>query len=331
VTSTVLIPSFNRAAILRRCLARLAEQTRPPDEIIVVWQSDDSATRDAATSAALELPALSPRLRVVRSALRGVVPAENTALDAASGEIILLIDDDALAPPEWVQRHLAFYDDPRIGAVGGPADNVHPTGEPFPRRDRWPGGRLRWYGRLTGNMYDQPVAWRTRPAEALDHLVGYNMSLRRAAFGRFEEALRPYWQMFELDACMEVRRRGFRVMFDFGNVVEHHPTNTAYVGGRDGDLEVSIYNAAYNHSYILAKRQPGVARALAQRAYTYGVGTTGVPGLLGAIKGVIRFGRPAREWAILLNTWKARRQAERDARAAVAAAAAVSTAGSASA
>ena len=72
-----------------------------------------------------------------------------------------------------------------------------------------------------------------RKPEAVDHLVGYNMSLRRAAFDRFEEALRPYWQMFELDACLQVRRRGFRVMFDFGNVVEHHPTNTAYVGGRD--------------------------------------------------------------------------------------------------
>ena len=104
--------------------------------------------------------------------------------------------------------------------------------------------------------------------------------------------------------------------FDFGNVVEHHPTNTAYIGGREGDLEVGIYNAAYNHSYILAKHRRGLARTMAQRAFLYGVGTTGVPGLVGALRAVARFGRPAREWAVLMNTWSARRQAERDARAA---------------
>ena len=35
-------------------------------------------------------------------------------------------------------------------------------------------------------------------------------------------------------------------MFDYGNVVDHFPTNTAFIGGRDGDLQVKIYNPAYN-------------------------------------------------------------------------------------
>jgi GT2 family glycosyltransferase len=299
--TSVLVPSFKRPPRLASCLRSLAAQTVPPDEVLVVWQGADEPTRDAALALRDAMPC---DLRVLHSSEAGVVPSENLALDAAHGDLILLIDDDAVAPPAWVERHLQHYADPSVGAVGGPADNFNPDGSPFPRRAVEPVGRLTWYGKLQGNMYDHAPEWRARPTREVDHLVGYNMSLRRAAFARFERGLKRYWQMFELDACLQVRARGYRVLFDFGNVVEHHPTNTAYAGGRDGDLAVKIYHAAYNQAFVLARHTSGWLRPL-RLAYLLLVGSVAVPGLVGSVVGLMRYGRPAREWHILNETRRA--------------------------
>jgi GT2 family glycosyltransferase len=302
MTTSVLIPSFRRPQFLDRCLTSLAAQTRPPDEVLVVWQGDDTPTRDAAEAMASAVPF---RLRVLHSPVNGVVPAENLALDASIGEIVLLIDDDAAAPADWIERHVAHYADATVGAVGGPADDFMPDGSPFPKRAIEPIGRLTWYGKPIGNMYDHVPEWRDRSPISVDHLVGYNLSLRRSAFDRFEEALRPYWNMFELDACLQVTARGFRVVFDFGNVVEHHPTNTAYVGGRHGDLTIKCVNPSFNHAFVLSRRGPAKGR-WAKLPYLLLLGTIGAPGLVSSLMAAKRFGAPIQELRLLTSCCRAK-------------------------
>ena len=304
MTTSVLIPSFRRPHFLERCLDSLGRQSRPPDEVLVVWQADDFPTRDLAASKAASLPIC---VRILHSPVNGVVAAENLALDACTGEVILLIDDDAVAPADWIERHVAHYANAAVGAVGGPADDFFADGSAFPTRAIEPIGRLTWYGKPIGNMYDHVAEWRTRAPIDVDHLVGYNLSLRRSAFDRFEEALRPYWNMFELDACLQVKSRGFRVLFDFGIVVEHHPTNTAYVGGRHGDLTVKCVNPSFNHAFVLSRR--GGARLRWTRLpYLLFVGTVGAPGFLSSLLAAKRFGSPRRELRLLISCWRAKLQ-----------------------
>jgi len=299
VTISVLIPSFQRPHRLTACLQALAKQSVLPTQVLVVWQAEDVQTRDAAEELIARLPF---RLDVLHSPEAGVVPAENLALDRAVGEIIALIDDDAVPPVDWIERHLRFYADPGVGAVGGPADNYYQDGKLFTRLDRTPHGKLMWYGKLFGNMHTQPVEWRTRTPVEVDHLVGYNFSLRRVAFDRFETGLRRYWQLFELDACLQAKARGFRMMFDFGNVVDHHPTNSAYAGGRDGDLEVKVYNAAFNVAFVLSKHTPLGLRIL-RLSYLLAIGSVATPGLLAALVAWRRYGNARRELSILTRSW----------------------------
>ncbi len=300
LTTSVLIPSYNRPDSLQRCVTSLVDQTIPPGEVIIVWQSDDVATETTATRLAKDLPV---HITVLNSETAGVVPAETVAKEAATGDVLLLIDDDATAPHDWIERHLRHYEDSSVGAVGGPADNYHMDGTPFPRRDAEPTGQLTWYGKLVGNMYDQPNAWRQRPPVDVHHLVGYNMSMRRSAVTRFEEALRPYWQNFEVDACLQISTAGYRIVFDYGIVINHYPLNQAYTEGRDGDLQIKILNAAYNRSFVLAKWSPWYLR-LPRLAYAFAVGTVGQPGLLGSLVAWQRFGNISLELKLLLETWR---------------------------
>ena len=300
-TTSVLIPSYRRPDQLVACLTALAKQTVLPGEVLVVWQGDDLQTKDVTVRMAEQLPY---RLVVLHSPDPGIVPAENLALESATGDVIYLTDDDVIPPPGWLERFLRFYADPSVGAVGGPADNYFQGSSLFERRKVEPVGRLTWFGRVYGNMYSQAVEWRDRPPTVVDHLVGYNMSLRRSAFDRFVAGLRRYWQLFELDACLQVRARGYRILFDYGNVVDHYPTNTAFSGGRDGDLHVKVYNPAYNHAYIFARHTRGLLRAV-RLSYLLLIGSVSTPGLIAAILAWRRYGHFHREIRILLRTWAA--------------------------
>src|SRR3954468_7697846 len=88
LTTSVLIPSYRRPSRLLLCLRGLAAQEHLPDEVLVVWQGDDVTPRDAAESLVGEVPY---RLRVLHSPEAGVVVAENLALEAAGGDVILQI------------------------------------------------------------------------------------------------------------------------------------------------------------------------------------------------------------------------------------------------
>ncbi len=48
LTITVVVPSYNDAVLLERCLDALALQTRPADEIVVLDNGSTDATVDAA-------------------------------------------------------------------------------------------------------------------------------------------------------------------------------------------------------------------------------------------------------------------------------------------
>ena len=301
LTVTVLVPSWRRPEALERCLRALAGQTRLPEQVVVVWQGDDSATCDRAE---LLRPAMPFRLDVLHQPEPGVVPAENLGLAHAAGSVIALIDDDAVAPPGWLARHLAHFDDPAVGAVGGPFRNHHPDGTPFPVRHAEPIGYVPWHGQPVGNLHDHPPEWQARRPIRVTHLVGNNMVLRRAAFDQFESGLRSYWQSFELEVCLQVRARDYRVLFDFGNPVDHYPTNWAFVLGREGDLSVKVYNPAYNLAFIHAKHTPWPLMPL-RAAYQLLVGRVNTPGLVASLIAARRFGGLRRELGILARTWAA--------------------------
>jgi GT2 family glycosyltransferase len=294
-STSVLVPSFGRPSSLEACLGALGRQTVPPGEVIVVWQADDTPTRDVAlrTAAGLSVP-----VRVLHLDEPGIVPAENLALENASGELILMTDDDVVVPPDWVERLSAHYDDPTVGAVGGLTIN-HQDGKRLPLNTRTPVGRISWYGRVYGNFYDRPAECLGGPAYEVDHLIGCNMSLRRCAFDRFEAKLRRYWQMFEAEVCLQVRSRGYRVLLDPGIVIDHYltPRVSVYAPGREGDLEQKVGNAAYNMAFILSRHTPA-PRRWARWAYAMALGTAEVPGPLLLPVSIRRFGRPGRELAV---------------------------------
>ena len=214
-TAAIIIASYRRPAELRRCLLALPAQRRAPEEVIVVARADDAATQ--ALLATAEIRAL-PWLRPVTVTQPGVVAARNAALDACRSDVVAMIDDDTVPHPDWLERLLAHYADPAVGAVGG-RDRCH-DGTQFDEARAAPVGRLQWFGRPIGNHHRGHGA--VRP---VDFLKGANMSFRAEAVAtlRFDRRLRgrgagPHE---DLAFSLAVRRAGWQVLNDPRATVDH--------------------------------------------------------------------------------------------------------------
>ena len=110
----VVIPAYNRAAVLPRCIASVwAQRPALPTEIIVV---DDNSSDDSAAVAS------SLGARVIRHATnRGAWAARNTGLGATSCEWVAFLDSD----DEWLPNHLAHLWELRDGHALAGSSSLH--------------------------------------------------------------------------------------------------------------------------------------------------------------------------------------------------------------
>ena len=117
---SIIIPSFNNASLTFRCVGSI--RANPPlasYEIIVV---DDGSSRLQAR----RLKKLSGITLVPLKHNVGYLRATNAGMQHALGEVTLLLNNDTLPQPGWLDALLGNFTDPEVGLVGSKL--VYPTG-----------------------------------------------------------------------------------------------------------------------------------------------------------------------------------------------------------
>ncbi|RJX42034.1 glycosyl transferase family 2 [Halonotius aquaticus] len=124
-TVSLVIPTYNEAAIIEDRLTNLLETTYPAAQLEIVLaddSTDDTAVRARAFFHRRETAAT---LRVVDTGDRGgVAAALNEAIPASSGEVIFRTDADARLAPDAIPKAVAVLADPSVSGVTGRQTDV---------------------------------------------------------------------------------------------------------------------------------------------------------------------------------------------------------------
>ena len=108
---SVVIPVYNAVSTILKTLESLRAQSFQPLEIIVV--------NDGSTDGTLDLLHQQKDIKLLDHSHRGIVPALNDGLAAASGDYIARMDADDLCHPERIEQQVSYLDAfPTLGMVG---------------------------------------------------------------------------------------------------------------------------------------------------------------------------------------------------------------------
>lgn len=168
IEASIIIPTYNRAAKLHRCLQALCSQTYPAMdfEVIVVIDGSTDETLEMVTS--LETPF---SLRVIPQPNRGQSTALNRGVTEALGRICIFLDDDITVTPQFLAEHLSLHNKrDQVVGIGQINLNLRPSADWFARG--FAQGWSRHYTEL--NQGKRQPDW--------EDCYGGNMSVSRTAF-----------------------------------------------------------------------------------------------------------------------------------------------------
>jgi glycosyltransferase involved in cell wall biosynthesis len=112
-TISIVVPTRNRPDHAAECAASIL-RCGGFIELVLVDQSDNNETEAALATIT------DPRLRCIRSKLRGATNGRNVGIDATRGEVIAFTDDDCRVAPDWVSSITnIFAADPAVAVVCG--------------------------------------------------------------------------------------------------------------------------------------------------------------------------------------------------------------------
>ncbi len=93
---SAIIPTWNRADLLKSILTNLLSQSRVPNQIVVVDNGSSDTTQLVAREFGIDL--------IVFPENRGFAAAVNEGIGRATGDWILIVNNDVVLAPEWLER-----------------------------------------------------------------------------------------------------------------------------------------------------------------------------------------------------------------------------------
>ncbi len=209
---SVIIPTHNRAEILKTCLEKVLAQKGVDFEVIVV---DDGST-DNTESVMREVIRQSDNVAYIKQPVSHQGVARNRGMQLAKGDVIVFIGDDIFVEPDFLQKHHdrhTEHSDENVVVLG------HTTWDPnleinsymkFLEISGWQFG----YSFLNPGMIGK--------AEPFKFFYTSNVSLKKSFFEKekFDEDFTCYgWEDIEL---------GYRLWKDHGMEIYYEPEAKAY-------------------------------------------------------------------------------------------------------
>jgi GT2 family glycosyltransferase len=290
---SVVIPTYQRCASVRRAVEALARQTLAPDayEVVVSIDGSEDGTREMLAALRVDF-----QLRALWQPNRGRAVARNTGVGEARGSLVVFLDDDMVATPGLLSAHLEAHapaaDPPARRAVIGAAPIV--TSPPSP---------LTLY---LAARFQERLDTLARPGRVPRFNEAYtgNLSLARATLlelGGFDESFQAYGHE-DYEFALRLLKAGGELVFSPMAVAYQHQSKDFPALAKDS-------MARGKTAVLFARKHPEVAGELKLGTFDRGtrkwrllrglmLGLTrvfeGLPGLVISLVSALERRRPRR-------------------------------------
>jgi len=207
--TSIILVTHNRLAATQACIRSIRRHT-PPESYEII------AVDNASTDGTAEWLRAQEDVRLIENAVNAGFPAAcNQGLAAASGDYLLLLNNDTIVTPRWLEQLTACLEsDARIGAAG-PVTNAASYYSAIPVSYSTPEEMEAFADSF--NRSD-PSKW----AERLK-LVGFCLIMKREVYlkvGPLDERFSP-GNFEDDDYSLRIRKAGWRLML-CGDTFIHH-------------------------------------------------------------------------------------------------------------
>ena len=199
---SVVIPTYRREQVLLNTVQMLGALSTPPEEIIIVDQTEQHRPEISQALGALDRAGV---IRWVRMATPSIPRAMNRGLLIARGDAVLFLDDDIVPHEELAAVHRRAHEEPQVRVVAGrvlqPWDN-----DDAPQRD------------------DGTFRFNSTMRQVVDDFMGGNFSINRQLaleLGGFDENFVQVAHWFERDFADRLKARNIPILFEPDACIRH--------------------------------------------------------------------------------------------------------------
>jgi GT2 family glycosyltransferase len=211
--ASIVIVTYNSAPYLADCLESIKTlRYEPAPQVVVV----DNASGDESVACVRER--LPEALVLPQAANLGFAGGVNAGVAASTGEIIALLNPDAVVDPGWLAELVAALDDPACGIAGSKILDY--TGQTLLHA----GGEVSRATLITSHRGEgRADRGQYATGEAVPFLTGAALALRRSVWDRLGGLDAGFYPAYfeDLDLCFRTRALGLACHYAPRSVVRH--------------------------------------------------------------------------------------------------------------
>jgi len=259
---SILIVNYNGMRFLRDCLDSVRAHVHCPHEVIIV----DNASADDSVA---YIRANFPEVRLIASEVNtGFTGGNNLAAEAASGDLLLLLNNDTVILSD-IQAAVDRFSAPQVGITGAHLCYADRRNQPSVGYEHTPLRMvLSWLG--VSGLAALPTAFRLMERAPAFYqadrgdvawVSGAFLLTRRELWNQLGGLDERYFMYVEdVDYCRRVRQAGYRIDYVAGvDVLHYEGAGKAWIG------EMALMRTVTSYALYLNKYYGGVAATLAKR------------------------------------------------------------------
>jgi GT2 family glycosyltransferase len=214
---SVIVLTWNGGRVIEPCLRAVLSQEPPPFEVIVV---DNASTDGTPDLVAERFPAVQ---LIGNSRNLGFAAGNNIGLRAATGDLLVLLNDDTETHAGFLSALEHAFEDPAVGIAG--AKLLYPDGT-----IQHAGGYLHDVrGATEHHGRHSPGEGHFEETFEPEFVTGAALAIRRTALQQIGFLDEGFWPIYyeDVDWCYRARAAGWRVVYVPQAIVTHHESATA--------------------------------------------------------------------------------------------------------